>query len=58
MADDPSEIADYLVKEYGVDGALQAAIEATAKANNEYDYYALSVWREVKVILRERKKAA
>lgn len=47
--DDPNEIADDLIQQHGLDGALSVAISSAAAAN---DNYALSVWREVKGILR------
>ncbi len=56
MSDDPHQIADHLVKSYGLKGALTEAMSATAKANQEGDYYGLSVWREIKVILRDRQE--
>ena len=56
--DDPSEIARYLVLENGLDRARQIAVEGTTRANEEGDFYRLSVWREVKGILREWKDPA
>ncbi|MEK9673910.1 MAG: hypothetical protein VW268_15640 [Rhodospirillaceae bacterium] len=50
--DDPKEIATYLIQEYGLDAALQAAVKGTTMAHIEDDNYSLSIWREVKVILR------
>ena len=50
--DDPTEIADYLVEQHGLDDALRVAMERTASATDNYD---LSVWREVKSILKERQ---
>ena len=50
--DDPAEIADYLIEQHGLDGALRVAMERTASATDNYD---LSVWREVKSILKERQ---
>ena len=55
MPDDPNQIADHLVQKHGLEGAVNAAIEATATAYRENDNYGLSVWREVKVILRDRQ---
>ena len=54
MSDDPNQIAEYLVQEHGLDRALLKAIEGTTAAQEEGDNYSLSVWREVKQILRER----
>ena len=50
--EDPKEIADYLIQEHGLDDAIEVAMEGTATAA---DNYALSIWREVKRILREHK---
>lgn len=54
MPDDPKEIANFLIREHGHDRALAIALEESAKAFEQHDYYGLSVWREVKRILRER----
>ncbi len=52
MPDNSSdEIADNLIEQHGLDGAIKAAMEYTATAG---DNYTLSVWREVKTILRKR----
>ena len=52
MTDDPRSIADDLVEEHGLDGAIQVAMQRTATVG---DNYALSVWRDVKRLLQERK---
>ena len=54
MRDDPTEIADYLIKQHGLDEALSIVDNGTHDANRKEDFYALSVWREVRAILRER----
>ena len=54
LKDDPSDIADYLIQENGIDEAIQAASDGVMKAQQESDNYALSVWREVKTILRNK----
>ena len=54
LRDDPQAIAEHLVQERGLEGALDRATEGTTAAQNQGDNYALSVWREVKRILRER----
>ena len=51
---DPQGVAEYLVQEHGVDRALEVAVEGTAEAHQQGDFYTLSVWREVKRVLRER----
>ncbi len=58
MSDDPQEIAGYLVQEHGLDHALQKAIEGATAAQKRGDNYDLSVWREVKQLLRNRKAVA
>ncbi len=54
LRDDPHVIAEYLFQEHGLEGALDRATEGTTAAQNQGDNYGLSVWREVKRILRER----
>ncbi len=51
--DDPKEIAMHLVRDNGISRALQIAVEGTTSANENGDFYRLSVWREVKHILQE-----
>ncbi len=55
MKDDAKHIASHLVEEHGLEGAIRAAMEGTIEAQKERDNYALSVWREVKRILRDQK---
>jgi len=55
MADDPNEIAEYLIEEQGHERALKTALEGTEAAQQKGDNYELSVWREVKRVLRERQ---
>ena len=55
LKDDPSDIANYLIQENGIDGAIRKASDGVMKAQQESDNYALSVWREVKTILRDKK---
>ena len=50
------EIADFLLAEEGMDGAMKTAFDGIERAHAEHDYYLLSVWREVRNILRERSK--
>jgi hypothetical protein len=52
-SDDPHETATYLVRENGLDRARQIAVEGTASANEQRDFYRLSVWRDVKRVLRD-----
>ncbi len=53
LRDDPHVIAEYLVQEHGLERALDEAIGGTTAAQEQGDNYGLSVWREVKRILRE-----
>jgi hypothetical protein len=55
MTNDPRSIVDSLIAEHGLDGAIQVAMQKTATAS---DNYALSVWRDVKRLLQERKAEA
>jgi hypothetical protein len=58
MNDDPSQIGDYLIEQHGVDGALEMVREGIATAHANRENYRLSVWREVKRILQDRRDAA
>ena len=55
LKDDPSDISEYLIQENGIDGAFQKASDGIMKSQKDDDNYALSVWREVKTILRNKK---
>ena len=57
MPDDPKQIANDLIREHGLDDALARVGAGIATAHQERDNYTLSVWREVKRILRERKES-
>ncbi len=54
MPDDPKQIADFLIREHGLNDALTKVAAGIATAHEEGDNYALSVLREVKRILHER----
>ena len=54
IADDPKEIAAILVEENGAEGALDVAMTEITRANQSCDYYSLSVWREVRTIIRKQ----
>ena len=58
MKDDPSQIADHLVQQHGIDGALEAVREGIAAAHESGDNYRLSVWREVTQTLKNKQGAA
>jgi len=55
LKDDPSDIAKYLIQENGLDSAIQAASNGIMKSQKDGDNYALSVWREVRALLRNKK---
>ena len=58
MTKDPHSIVKILIEEHGLDGAISAALEETMAAHDAGDNYALSVWRDVKRLLRKRKAEA
>ena len=53
MTNDPQEIATNLINAYGLDGALDAAIAGAVAAQTEGDNYTLSIWREIKAVIRK-----
>ena len=55
MTNDPRSIVDSLIEEHGLDGAIQVAMQKTATASDNFE---LSVWRDVKRLLQERKAEA
>jgi hypothetical protein len=57
MRNDPEQIAEHLIEQHGVDGALTVAMEGIAAAHEGGDNYGLSVWREVRRALRDKRKA-
>jgi hypothetical protein len=58
MNDNPSQIADHLIGQHGVDGALDAVREGVAAAQANGDNYRLSVWRDVRRVLQAKTEAA
>lgn len=54
IADDPKKIAATLVKENGANHALDIALEEITRANQSCDYYSLSIWREIRGIVRDQ----
>jgi len=56
MRDDPSDIASFLIRDNGIERAIQLAHDGTTKAQQEGDNYSLSVWREVKHVLNEHRE--
>ena len=55
MTNDPNIIADQMIQEHGLDGALQKAQEATQVSLKARDNYSASLWRDIKRVLSERK---
>ena len=55
MKDDPQEIADHLISEHGLDGAMEAVMNCITEAHEQGDMYRLSVWRDVRRILETKK---
>jgi hypothetical protein len=56
VRDNPTEIADHLEKEHGLEKAMVVVDDGKREATREGNNYTLSVWREVKVILQTRAK--
>ena len=50
----PSQTAKSLLEEHGKDRALKVVSDGIEDAHKKNDFYALSVWREVKVILQNK----
>ncbi len=55
MPDDPAQIASYLAQEHSLEKAIRVATEGILAAQDSRDFYNLSIWREVRRILRERE---
>ena len=53
---DPAAIATQLVQEHGLDEAIEAATEGILYSQQAGDFYALSVWREVRRHLHTRRR--
>ena len=54
MREDPHDISEHLVQEHGIDGAVERVTEGIFAAQERDDNYGLSIWREIRRILRER----
>ena len=58
MHDDPQEISKHLILQHrSIEAALAAAAFGAVDARDNNDLYGLSVWRDVKRILRERAES-
>lgn len=58
MHHDATQIASELIQKHGVDQAIEIATTEIIASHRSGDFYALSVWREVRRLLRDRKQAA
>ena len=58
MIADPAEIARNLVQQHGREGAMQEAIRQGMDAQADRRLYDLSIWREVKRVLRNLRDEA
>ena len=58
MNDNPGQIAFDLIEQHGVDGALQTVRDSIAVAHANGDNYQLSIWREVRRVLRDKLRNA
>ena len=52
MEDNPHSIAEQLISERGPEGAVETVREAIAAAHSSGDNYSLSIWREVRLAVR------
>jgi len=52
MRDDPQSIAKELISERGPEGAVETVRAAIAAAHTNGDNYGLSIWREVRLAVR------
>ncbi len=58
MEDDPAEIARSLVQQHGREAAMKEALRQGLEAQAGGRFYDLSIWREVKNVLRELRDEA
>ena len=57
MHNDPHAIADALIEEHGLEGAIKTVLDNIVVAYDKGDNYSVSVWREIKRVLRDKKKS-
>ena len=57
VSENPNQIARNLISEHGVDKAVGYAMDGVANANAAGDNYLLSIWREVRRLLREQQSS-
>jgi len=53
-----NELAELLIEEEGLERAIEIAFDNVLRAHADHEYFALSVWREVKRDLLIRFEAA
>ena len=58
MSENPDQTAADLVKQYGEDGALETVRREIVAAHAAGDNYRLSIWREVKRALQDKRGVA
>lgn len=56
MRHDPAKIASELIQQNGLDRAIEIATEGIVTAQDRGDFYALSIWREIRHLLKVRRK--
>jgi hypothetical protein len=56
LSEDPIAIAEHLIQEHGLDRAVEKATEGISASQRDGDNYQLSVWREIKGILVNRRE--
>ena len=57
MSTNANEIAEFLIEEEGLDRAIEIAFDGVTRANEQREYFVLSIWREVKINLLKRHRA-
>ena len=58
MQNNPAKTADDLEAAHGLEEAFNVALNGATEATRVGDKYTLSIWREIKSILRDRVEAA
>ena len=53
-----NELAELLIEEEGLERAIEIAFDNVLRAHADHEYFALSIWREVKRDLLIRFEAA
>ena len=48
ISTNPNEIVELLIEEEGLERAIEIAFDRVLTAHAEHEYFALSIWREVK----------